>query len=368
MRVVIDGRMLEWTGIGRYTRQLLAGLADLDPASEFVVLVPSRAAEGLVPDRANFRTTVVGARPYSAAEQWEVARAARRHRPDLAHFPHFTVPFGYRAPFVVTVHDLTMASYRNVEGAGAWAALRYEVKFRLGRHVLTSALRRARRVITEAGTTADAMAGLGVDRNRLVVTNLGADRIAARPEPVPSVAGRRYVLYVGNCYPHKNLDVLVAALERLGGAFPDVALVLAGSPNYFYERLRARVEAGPARDAVVFAGAVSDGELAWLYDHAAVFAFPSLSEGFGLPGLEAMAHGVPVAASATSCLPEIYGDAARYFDPTDPADVAGALAALLEDADVRSELIDRGHARVAGYSWTRMAEQTLRCYREAVAG
>jgi len=111
---------------------------------------------------------------------------------------------------------------------------------------------------------------------------------------------------------------------------------------------------------------VSEGELRWLYEHCAAYVFPSLSEGFGLPGLEAMQHGAPVVSSNATCLPEVYGDAAHYFDPLDVQAMADAINEVITDKDLRARLIAAGHTQAATYSWKRMAEQTLAVYKTAL--
>jgi glycosyltransferase involved in cell wall biosynthesis len=112
---------------------------------------------------------------------------------------------------------------------------------------------------------------------------------------------------------------------------------------------------------------VSEGELRWLYEHCAAYVFPSLSEGFGLPGLEAMVHGAPVVSSNATCLPEVYGDAAHYFDPLNVDDIARKITEVLDNQALRNNLIARGHAQAATYSWRRMAEQTLAVYEACLA-
>jgi glycosyltransferase involved in cell wall biosynthesis len=117
---------------------------------------------------------------------------------------------------------------------------------------------------------------------------------------------------------------------------------------------------------VIFTGYVSEGRLRWLYEHAAAYVFPSLSEGFGLPPLEAMIHGAPVVSSNATCLPEIYGDAAHYFDPTDVSDMAKKIDDVLSNPKLREELVEKGKIQVKKYSWKRMTEQTLDVYKKVL--
>jgi glycosyltransferase involved in cell wall biosynthesis len=111
---------------------------------------------------------------------------------------------------------------------------------------------------------------------------------------------------------------------------------------------------------------VSEGQLRWLYENCAAYVFPSLSEGFGLPGLEAMVHGAPVVSSNATCLPEVYGEAAHYFDPLDVDDIASKIGETLDNEALRSNLIKKGKEQAAKYSWRRTAEQTLEVYEKAL--
>lgn len=366
MRVVVDGRMLEWTGIGRYTRRLLDGLAALDGDTDYVVLVSPAGAASFTPSTSNMRTRVVDARPYRPASHRELPRVIAEERPDLVHFTHFAVPLGYRGPYVVTVHDLTMVQRRNLHGGGPARRLRREVKLVAGRYVAASAVRRAAEVIAVSQATASDVVALGAAPERVTVVYEAADEQIAAPESVPGVDGP-FLLYVGNGYPHKNLEVLLAAMERLAPVRPALRLVVAGDPATYSARQRRRVAQGPAATAVTWAGFVSDGQLSWLYSNAELLVLPSLAEGFGLPGLEAMAHGLPVVASRASCLPEVYGDGATYFAPSDPEDLVRVVCSVLDDAHLRRALVDAGRARVAEFSWGRMAEETLAVYRRAAS-
>jgi glycosyltransferase involved in cell wall biosynthesis len=165
--------------------------------------------------------------------------------------------------------------------------------------------------------------------------------------------------------PHKNLERLIEAFVRLKAQHPDLVLVLAGQPDVNYRRIEAETRARTIKN-LHFAGHVSEGQLRWLYEHCAAYVFSSLSEGFGLPGLEAMVHGAPVISSNATCLPEIYGEAAHYFDPLNVPAMADAIAEVLTDKDLRSELINRGHSQVKRYSWRSTAEQTLAVYNRAL--
>ena len=173
-------------------------------------------------------------------------------------------------------------------------------------------------------------------------------------------------MYIGRPTPHKNLERLVQAFRLLQPQYPELKLVLAGKKDTNYRRVEAKVRQQGMENSVVFTDFVSEGQLRWLYENCAAYVFPSLSEGFGLPGLEAMVHGAPVVSSNATCLPEIYGNAAHYFDPLDTQAMADAINEVLNNAALRQELINRGKDQAAKYSWKRMAEQTLAVYEQVL--
>jgi glycosyltransferase involved in cell wall biosynthesis len=169
-------------------------------------------------------------------------------------------------------------------------------------------------------------------------------------------------MYIGRPTTHKNLRRLINAYLQLKQSHPELQLVLAGKIDTNYKRTARYVKKLDAPD-VTFTDYVSDGQLRWLYENCAAYVFPSLSEGFGLPGLEAMACGAPVVSSNATCLPEIYGEAAAYFDPRDVEDMTKVINKVLTRPELREQLIAEGKKQVAKYSWRRMAEQTLTIYK-----
>lgn len=374
MRLVLDGRMLGWTGIGRYTRRLLEELPAAADDVELVLLVhPADHPQLPAALAARVTTVAVAARPHRPAEQTALPRVLGRLHADLVHFPHFSVPLAYRGRFVVTVHDLTLLRYPARPGHDPATEARRVVKQRVGRLTMRWAVQHAARVITPSRFTADDLqTTFGVPDERIVVVPNGVDAPPAPDadvRPVPGVpAGRPFVLYVGNCHPHKRVAVAVEAVARLAdGGHPDVRLVVTGPGGPWTDRLLDDLRGGGRDHLVHHTGVVTDAELAWLYDRAAVLVQPSEAEGFGLTGLEAMAHGLPVVAARASCLPEVYGDAAAWFAPGDAADLASRLAAVLDDPTQCQRLVDAGRRRAARFTWHTTAAATLAVYRQAMA-
>lgn len=179
-----------------------------------------------------------------------------------------------------------------------------------------------------------------------------------------------YLLYVGNAYPHKNLGRLIETFKILINTYEkDLQLVLVGEEDYFYQRLKKEISSIlysiKEFDRIIFTGFVPEEELLTFYQNAAVYIFPSLCEGFGLPPLEAMAHGVPVVCSKSTCLPEILGEAVVYFDATNPQNMAKKINSVLSDESLRQKLIAAGYEQIKKYSWRKMAEETLKIYKTA---
>ncbi len=172
-------------------------------------------------------------------------------------------------------------------------------------------------------------------------------------------------MYVGRPTPHKNLERLIEAFQIVKAQHPALHLVLAGKKDINYKQIEANVKAKQISQ-VSFTDFISDGQLRWLYENCQAYVFPSLSEGFGLPGLEAMQHSAPVVSSDATCLPEVYGDAAHYFDPLNIQSMADAINEVITDQTLRSKLIDNGTQRVQTFSWRRMAQQTLIIYEQVL--
>ena len=172
-------------------------------------------------------------------------------------------------------------------------------------------------------------------------------------------------MYVGRPQPHKNLWRLIEAFRILKKDHPSLVLDLIGKKDAMYDLIEARVKRGGIQD-VYFAGFVTDNNLRWMYEHCQAYVFPSLSEGFGLPAVEARLHGAPLVASNASCIPEVNGDGAHYFDPFNVQDITRAINDVLTQPQLRKNLVARGKEQAATYSWERMAKQTLGVFKKAL--
>jgi glycosyltransferase involved in cell wall biosynthesis len=368
MKILIDARMYgptHFTGIGRYIEELIENLESRDQTNNYVILLGRNNIDEYQPSAPNFTKQLAPYRHYSLAEQLMLPGLLRGLKPDLVHFPAFNL---YGGAHVTTIHDLTTITHaaRAKPGPLGWFK---QLKRLPAKKIMSHAVKSSRLVITP---TEYVKTGLvrrySLDTAKVVVTLEGFTRQDIKAKAPIALPTSPFLFYVGTYYPHKNIDRLLQAFVILQYTHPDLRLVLAGKPDYTYDATRKLAQDLGLGDAVSFIGRISDEELSWYYRHCAAFIFPSLSEGFGLPGLEAMAHGAPVIAARASCLPEVYADAAHYFDPLDPKDIAAKIAEVLDDPKLQQKLRSAGTERVKDFSWERMARQTLEVYEKALDG
>ncbi len=357
-------------GMEVYARSLVPALVAAWPQARWVAFGPLELA-GQAPLAPGVGRVTLPVRAASrvarvAAEQALLPGAAARHGVDLLHSLATTMPAltpGVRT--VTTVHDLIHARFPETHGGLLAAGM--GVLARIAAH-------RADRIVADSAATRDDLVELlGTSPGRVDVVPLGPGaETGAAPTPQAELrarlglGGAPVVLSVSAKRPHKNLARLVVAVGR-SAADPAPVLVVPGYANPHEAELRALAGRLGAAARVRFTGWTSDADLEGLYALAAVMAFPSLHEGFGLPVLEAMRRGVPVACSGTSSLPEVAGDAALLFDPRDVEAIRAAVDRLLADPALRDELAARGRRRAAEFSWARTAAGTIAAYRAALA-
>jgi glycosyltransferase involved in cell wall biosynthesis len=354
MRVLLDCRMATWSGVGRYTTGLARALA----ARDDLQLVQACRVGERPPVAPGGSASVVWLRACALgpAGALELARAAVRAAPDVVHSPHFPTPIPKRGPLVVTLHDLTPLLVAEVMPSPT-RRVAYSLWNRRAAGV-------ADRVIVPSHcTAADVERVLPQARGRVRVTPEAADDFAAGPvaEGTGSAGEwvrQPYVLAFGGGRAHKDVATLLRSWAELAPRWPDLRLILVGTDPQ-----------GPAAGAgprVLSLGRVGDPELRALYAGAAVFAFPSRYEGFGLPPLEAMAFGAPVVCTDAASLPEVTGAAAVMFPVGDAHALADALSRVLGDAALRDRLSVLGRERAAQFTWARTASLTVVAYGEAI--
>jgi glycosyltransferase involved in cell wall biosynthesis len=366
MKIAIDARIISLS-TGRYVERLLHHLQQIDSENEYTVLLLARDFENWEPMAPNFSKQIANFPIYSAGEQAGLAKLLNQLNVDLVHFTMANHSVMYRRPHVVTVHDLTLVDFVNKRDERGVKHLAKNVAKPLAfKGVMWWAATKSDAVITPTRFVRDQLVKrFRAPKNRVFVTYEAADPLAVEAKKGDYGQGDEFVMYVGNAYPYKNLWLLIQAFHQLNR--PGLKLVLVGKKEFFYDELEKRTEEAGIKN-VIFAGYVPDAELAWLYQHAKLYVFPSLSEGFGLPPLEAMTYGLPVLSSNASCLPEVYGPAVQYFDPHSTENLAQNMGALLDDGKRREALSKAGSERVKQFSWRRMAEETLEVYKKAIKG
>lgn len=362
--VVIDARIRR-SSTGTYTDRLLEHLQSLHNTDlRFTVLIepddPWRS-------RAENFSVIPCTYPqfsFNPLNDLLFARQLRRLKPDLVHFTMTQQPLTYFGKSVTTTHDLTMLRFVR---AGKTPAPIFWLK-RLGYRFLFSAVHRKTNavIVPTRFVEKDLVQHFpSADGKTYVTYESSEPPIHEAAEKLANVQ-QPFILHVGSPFPHKNIQRLIEAFELIQKTHPKLLLVLAGKKEFYFRELEAWAQQRPSIDAIRFPGFVSDSELKWLYEHAEAYVLPSLSEGFGLPGMEAMAHGCPLISSNATCLPEVYGDAAAYFDPHDTQAMAGAIDQVLQNKRLQKKYIAAGHKRLQRYSWHRMAEQTHEVYKKVL--
>jgi glycosyltransferase involved in cell wall biosynthesis len=431
-RIGIDARFYGplGKGLGRYTQEIVDNIIKIDKENEYVVFLRKENFDEFQSDNPKVKKILADVRWYSIAEQILMPFYIWRAKVDLMHFPHFNVPIFSSKRFIITIHDLILTKFSTIR-ATTLHPLLYKIKNLFYRIIIWLAVKRAKKIIVVSNfTKEDIMKNFKVrpDKIKVIyegVANLakGGDSLfAAKLESEETLFRHNiknpFLLYVGNAYPHKNLEGLIDVFGEIiktpfnkcplrsqseargEGGFKDfynplnpplqgrhldppskggrgglnnLRLVLVGRDDYFYKRLKNYAaglglweENDLANSRVVFPGYVPDAQLEILYKKAIAYVFPSFYEGFGLPPLEAMAKGCPVASSDKTCLPEVLGDAAIYFNPENKEEMKARIEKIINDENLRVELIKKGYEQVKKYNWWEAARETLGVYEEVL--
>src|SRR6185369_7835758 len=364
MRIGIDGRLWSETGVGRYIRNLVWELQNLDKENEYVLFVTTGfKIQDLRLKNKNWKVVETDIHWHSVAEQTKFPNILYKENLDLMHFPYFSLPILYAKPFVVTIHDLIINHFPTGKASTLPYPL-YMVK-RLGyKFVMDHAVKNSQKIIVPLNSVKeDVIKEFDIPKEKVCVTYEGVEsRIKnqeSRKNTKYEIPDTKYFVYVGNAYPHKNLDFLIDGFGEFKKEFTDdVKLILVGKDDFFYKRLRGRIERENIEN-IVLKHSVSDEELFALYANATAFVSASLMEGFGLSPLEAMSSSCPVLVSDIPSFREVCQDSAFYFDPKSVESLSHALDNVLSlDSKKRQEHIKNGLARVNDFSWKKMAEET----------
>jgi len=370
MKILIDARLygLENAGIGRYTVNLIEKLSQIDTDNRYIVFLRKKYFREIkLPS--GWEKVLVDIPHYSLLEQLQLPTLISKFKPDLVHFLHLNAPALYLGNFVITIHDLLWHQVRGRKVTTLPAGI-YLAKYLGYRFVVRNLISHSVKIITPTRFVKEDLIkrfNLRDDKIKTIYEGVSslpkATEIFARQTLRKYSIKPPYILYVGNLYPHKNIGTLIKSLKILRGSLPGIKLIVVCSRDVFWDKFREFLVYQNAEDLADCIGFVTDKELSVLYNQAELFVYPTLFEGFGLPGLEAMACGCPVVCSDIPVLREIYGKAAIYFNGKKPEDIAEKIKKVLSNSQLRKKLIIYGNEQIKRYSWLKMAKETLEVYR-----
>jgi glycosyltransferase involved in cell wall biosynthesis len=363
---------LKFTGIGRCAYELVQRVISINeklPVPDQIVLFFNKNEYHEFPESKNVKKVLVNAQHYSIKEQTKFLWLLYKEKLDIVHFPHFNIPLLYRKPYTVTIHDLTLSLFPGNKMTKWYQRLAYHI-------VIRNAVRSAKKIIAVSeNTKRDIVKMLHVPEKKIEVIYNGISDQFEMMEDASQFTKtlekykikKEFLLYTGVWRSHKNLPRLVHAFSILKHKYHlNLQLVITGKYDPHYPEVVRAAETLNLQEDVIFPGAVTEQELAYLYNAALIYTLPSLYEGFGLPILEAMKCGTPVAASNISSIPEICGNGnAVLFDPYDIDDMAAKINTLYRDPNLQAELVNKGLTRASEFSWGKMAEATYKLIKNS---
>lgn len=374
MRIAIDARAWDWTGVGRYIRNLTGSLMAVDTTNHYYILLGKKHQQSFDRLSATWKrrpeVRIVNDDYYSWQEQtifWQQVEAVPA---DLFHFTHFNVPLGFSKPYVVTIHDTTRFIFPGQKQTGLLQQIAYEAVF-------ARAVRRAKAVICMSHTTEEELRALPITLSGNIQTIYqGLDDIFF--EPILDLNNQKtrmlldidtpYLLSVGVWMNHKNIERLLEAFALIHAKRADMTLVITGRPKPGYINIVHIAQKMGIADNIIFPGFVPHHLLPSLYAGAAAFIFPSLYEGFGLPPLEAAACGTPVVAANVSSIPEVMGEAACYVNPEDAENIAAGIMKVISNKEYALRLIQQGKVQAQKFHWEGSAKEHLGVYNRLTEG
>lgn len=360
MHIAIDARIIN-TSTGRYVDRLVDYLQEVDTTNTYTILVPSKDLNFFVPTNPNFTVKAADFDNYSWAEQTAFKTFLDELNADLVHFCMPQQPIFYKGKHVTTVHDLILLKTYNSDKN--WFV--FHAKQLVGRFIFKHIGKTSEHIIVPTQFTKDDyLAFSKIPESKVTVTyeaaDVSPDKLAPYDHPF-----KRFIMYVGQQSDYKNIRRLGDAHQKLLETHPDLGLILVGRKNASAKKNEGYFTKKGYKN-IIFTDFIEDEQRDWLFTQATAYVFPSLMEGFGLPGLEAMGYGTPVISSSATCLPEVYQDAAYYFDPKDTDDMARAINDVLTNDTLRESLRIKGYEQLKKYSWKKMAEQTHAVYMNAL--
>lgn len=362
--IVVDARIRR-SSTGKPVARLLEHLQDIDQEHKYTILLEK--SDDWKPRAKNFTATQTRFPNYSFNLVNQVLFAWQLHKlgSDLTYFTLTPQqPLFFFGKQITLTHDLVMLKFARAGRLPEWV---HSIRMKGYRLLLWSAHRRATHIIVPTQFVADDVNKYHLFTNRKTTVMLEAsDPPLSGNTTEPENPPRKFIMYTGSAFPHKNLERLISAFEILKAGHPDLSLVLVGKREYHSKQLEKWAKSHQYFEDVIFTGFIPDSELKWYYTHALAYVFPSLNEGFGLPGIEAMAHGCPVVSSNATCLPEVNGDAAHYFNPEDIQEMAQKIDEVISSEPLRKKLIAKGYDNAKRFSWRRFAAQHVALFRSVL--
>ncbi len=377
MKIGIDARLWGQTGVGRYIRNLVKNLQEIDKTNTYVLFVRNQDHDEIQNSEfkiqnVKWKIVKTDIKWHTVSEQVRFASILNKEKLDLVHFPYFSVSIFYNRPFVVTIHDLIINHFPTGK-ASTLAVPIYRIKLFAYKLIIKKAAQKAKKIITVSNATKEEIADhLKIKENKIeVIYEAADDSLKLKTENVKlqtsntkyKIQNTKYFLYVGNAYPHKNLEKLIQAFNKISNEYEDLKLILIGKKDYFYQRL----EKENKSKRIIFFGKATDSELSSFYSNAIALVSPSLMEGFGLPVLEAMSLKCLVIASDIPAFREIAQDNILYFNPQDVNDISEKLKDVIKNEDkYKKEKLVRAFEKTKNFSWEKSARETLRVYEETL--
>ncbi|MCP4268627.1 MAG: glycosyltransferase family 4 protein [Candidatus Brocadiaceae bacterium] len=360
MRIAIDVRMVGqfMHGISRYAYNLIKGLSEADKRNDYVLLANDNFLGDFVSSRGNFSLRVINSRLYGIREQFTIPRVLREEKIDIFHSPSFFGPVLGGCKVIMTIHDMIHVLFPEE------SSIFHRAYYRL---IVGRAAKNASRILTVSENSRhDISHYLNITSEKIVVTYNAVEKKfwqndGEKADEIKDSLGinNKYILYVGNQKPHKNLGFLLEAFQQLKGIINHQLVIVGKKDLLFMKGLKKNVQ-----ERVRFVGEVSDKFLPYLYSGADLYVSPSLYEGFGLPIIEAFACKTPVIAVNTRCAEEIMGNAGLRVGAGCTDELANVIHKVLTDEGLRNRLIRQGLARVKMFSWEKTVDRTLKVYYE----
>jgi glycosyltransferase involved in cell wall biosynthesis len=380
-KILIDARMygLENAGIGRYLINLTEELKRLGIRStssgqaeeQYTILLREKYFNRLK-FPSNWEKVLVDYKHYTLIEQIKLPKLIKDQKPDIVHFPNFNIPIFWRGRFVITIHDMTM--HRQKRNATNLPYFLYYLKRGPYKYAFKKAVNNSLKIITPTKSVKKELIDyFDIDEDKVVTIHEGFESTFSEHGVKLNVLRKyrlkgHYFIYTGNVYPHKNIKRAVEAIAYLNKNLGIKAqLAIAGSRSVFLKRIEKNIADLDAKEFVRVLGFIPDEDLRTLYKKAVAFIYPSLSEGFGLQGLEAIAAGTLVLASDIPVFREVYKSNVIYFNPFDFSSIAETMRNTIEmRKEKREKIIKNAQEFIKRYSWKKMAQQTLKIYNEVL--